>query len=757
MAELWTRGLRWLIYSLLGFLTLLPVMASTHQSETQTGTQSILAVQLQPVITTGLSSPVFVTSARDGSNRLFIVEQPGRIKVLQPGQTSPAVFLDIVMRVLSGGEQGLLGLALHPQFKFNGRFFVYYTRQTDGAITIAEYHTSATNPNVADTTEKPILSIPHPTFANHNGGMMAFGPDGFLYFGTGDGGSGNDPGNNAQNTTALLGKILRIDVDHPNGPSAYSSPATNPFVGVAGADEIFAYGMRNPWRWSFDRSTGQLYVGDVGQNNWEEVDIITNGGNFGWRVMEGNHCNPAFNGGTCTPIGIAPIAEYSHTSGRCSITGGYVYRGPIATLPTGSYVYADFCTGEIFLLDNGMQSLLMDTTLSISSFGEDEAGEIYVVNLGGSIHRLVNTTAPCSFSILPSSQLFRATGGTGSVAVTTPLNCVWTAVSNDSFIIISAGANGTGVGAVNYTVAPNPGAMRTGTLTVAGQTFTVTQAEKENLFDFDGEGKTDLAVWRPSAAAEWLITNSSDGSLKTQPLGAIGDSPVPGDYDGDWKTDVAVWRPSTGLWTILNSSNSTQTNVTWGVNGDVPVPADYDGDGKTDVAVWRPSTHNWHIRNSSDGSISTVNWGTNGDVVVPADYDGDGKTDIAAWRPSSGTWYIINSSNSSVTVTGWGTSGDVPVPGDYDGDGKADVAMWRPSNGTWYIINSSNSLVSVVGWGVSSDEPLTGDFDGDTRTDVAVWRPSTATWYIINSSSGLTRMQAFGNNGDVPAPSTLIR
>ena len=439
---------------------------------------AIAAVQLQSVVG-GLSSPVYLTNADDGSNRLFIVEQPGRIKVLQPEATVPTVFLDITARVLFGGEQGLLGLAFHPQFSANRRFFVNYTRQTDGATVIAEYHASASDPDIADTAETPLLTIAQP-FSNHNGGMIAFGPDGYLYIGMGDGGSGNDPGNRAQNIGDLLGKMLRIDVDHPDGAVPYSSPPTNPFFGLTpGRDEIYAVGLRNPWRFSFDRGTGQLFCGDVGQAAREEVDIITLGGNFGWRVFEGTLCtnnDPAL---CATLQSVAPIAEYDHSSGRCAITGGYVYRGPIGTLPTGAYVYADFCTGEIFVRSGGSSSLLLDTALNISSFGEDEAGEIYVVGLGGTVDRMVNPDTACAFGINPTSQFFEAAGGTGSVLVTTVSGCAWTASTNSGssdWIGISSGLSGNGNGTVNYFVLANDtGSTRTGTLAIAGMTFTITQ------------------------------------------------------------------------------------------------------------------------------------------------------------------------------------------------------------------------------------------------------------------------------------------
>jgi glucose/arabinose dehydrogenase len=443
--------------------------------------QAPAAVELEPVVA-GLSNPVFVTSAMDGTNRLFIVERGGLIKVLQPGSASPTVFLNITSRVLSeGGEQGLLGLAFHPQFSVNRRFFVNYTRQTDGATVIAEYRVSVSNPNLASTAEIPLLTIAQP-FPNHNGGMMAFGRDGYLYAGTGDGGSANDPGNRAQNINELLGKILRIDVDHPAGAANYSSPAGNPFFGATnGRDEIYAYGFRNPWRFSFDRGTGGLYVGDVGQGAREEIDIVTLGGNYGWRIFEGTQCT-GLGPTSCTAAGFTPpISEYGHDLGRCSITGGYVYRGARSTLPTGAYVYADFCTGEIFTLQNGAQNLLLDASRNISSFGEDEAGEIYVVGLGGTVERLRDSQAfpPCQYSISPVSQSFPASGGTGTVALTTGGDCNWIAASNVDWIDITSSTSGTGSAAIHYTVGANAGqSTRTGKIHVGGETLTITQASQ---------------------------------------------------------------------------------------------------------------------------------------------------------------------------------------------------------------------------------------------------------------------------------------
>jgi hypothetical protein len=388
-------------------------LAVVVRDEAAAAAQVPADITLETVLT-GLDSPVYVTNAGDLSQRLFFVEQPGRIKTLHEGSTSASVFLDITGRVLAGGERGLLGLAFHPQFETNRRFFVNYTRRPDGATVIAEYRASATNPDLAEPTEITLLTFAQP-FANHNGGMIEFGPDGFLYIGTGDGGSANDPGNRAQNVNEFLGKILRIDVDHSSGLTLYSSPADNPFFGpAAGRDEIFAFGLRNPWRFSFDRVTGQLYAGDVGQNAREEIDIITNGGNYGWRVFEGTRCTD-LDPGLCTSGAfIEPIAQYEHQGGRCSVTGGYVYRGSNGTLPFGAYAYADFCTGEIFLLRNGETSLLIDTPLSISSFGEDEGGEVYVVAIEGTVFRLKNPNAvpPGEVAISAASVRKRSTGVT---------------------------------------------------------------------------------------------------------------------------------------------------------------------------------------------------------------------------------------------------------------------------------------------------------------------------------------------------------
>jgi len=449
---------------------------------TAASTTASADVQLVPVIT-GLSNPVFVGHATDGSRRLFIVERDGIVRVAQRAAATATVFMDIRAKIVSGGEQGLLGLAFHPSFQRNGRFFVYYTRSGDGSLVVAEYRIS-TDPNAADPAEAILLTIPHPINTNHNGGMLAFGPDGYLYIGVGDGGSADDPPNNAQNIEVLLGKILRIDVDRPDlvARIPYSSPPDNPFVNRPGRDEIFAFGLRNPWRFSFDRATGRLWVGDVGQDDREEVDTpIVAGGNYGWRVYEGFACTNN-DRSLCTPQNyLSPVFDYTHAGGRCSITGGYVYRGALRSVPDGTYVYGDYCSGEIFSWDGRAQSVVLRTATNISSFGEDEDGEIYVVDLGGTISRIVSTApveTSCTASISPSRITVPRKGQSGTLTVTMSGGCRWDAIGQDSWISIAGSASGTGSGIVGYTIAPYDGhaRYRTGTVTVAGQTFGVIQS-----------------------------------------------------------------------------------------------------------------------------------------------------------------------------------------------------------------------------------------------------------------------------------------
>lgn len=343
-------------------------------------------IALMP-IATGLDAPVYV--AGDGTGRLFVVEKRGVIREVRDGVLRDPPFLDLRDRVGSdSSEQGLLSVAFHPHFAENGRLFVDYTNQ-DGDTVIAGFQADG---DVADPhSEVLLLTIDQP-YENHNGGQVQFGPDGYLYIGMGDGGSAGDPHGNGQNQATLLGKLLRIDVDHGH---PYAIPSDNPALGGDARPEIWALGVRNPWRFSFDRATGDLYLADVGQDSREEIDVqragASGGANYGWNVAEGGAC---YGDEHCAMSQfVAPVAEYGHDQG-CSVTGGYVYRGKAFPKLQGVYFFGDFCSGQIWSLrevapDMWQLRAILKTDLGISSFGQDDAGEVYVVDLGGGLYRLV--------------------------------------------------------------------------------------------------------------------------------------------------------------------------------------------------------------------------------------------------------------------------------------------------------------------------------------------------------------------------------
>jgi len=351
-------------------------------------------------IATGLTKPLYVTQSPTDTTRLFIVEQTGRIRIVRSGALLTTPFLDLTGSVTGGFEQGLLSMAFHPNYANNGQFFIDYT-DLAGNIQVVRYTVSA-DPEVANAgSAQTILSVSHPTNINHNGGLLRFGPDGYLYIGVGDGGGEGDPAGNSQNTGVLLGKILRIDV---NAGSPYVVPANNPFVGLPPArPEVWAYGLRNPWRFSFDRVTGDLYIGDVGQGDWEEVDVqragSTGGQNYGWNTTEGAHCyNPPTG---CSMAGfVLPVFEYFHDvndANGCSITGGSVYRGTRLAALVGQYFYGDYCKGWIrsFRYVNGAiqdqrdYTALLGTVTGLTSFGEDARGELYITSWYGDVYRIV--------------------------------------------------------------------------------------------------------------------------------------------------------------------------------------------------------------------------------------------------------------------------------------------------------------------------------------------------------------------------------
>jgi glucose/arabinose dehydrogenase len=336
-------------------------------------------------LASGLNQPEGLVNAGDGSGRLFIVEQAGLIRIFKDGVILPTPFLNLSQKVVCCGERGLLGLVFHPRYAENGYFYVDYTEEVSGKTytVIARYNVSPNDPDQADPgSEMRLLNIEQP-YQNHKGGQLQFGPDGYLYIGMGDGGSEGDPLGNGQSLNTLLGKILRIDVDYAE---PYAIPPDNPFANGGGLPEIWAYGLRNPWRFSFDRLTGDLYIGDVGQDAWEEIDYLPagspGGANFGWNFFEGNH--PYRGSPSADMQFIMPVAEYNHSLGN-AVIGGYIYRGNLLLDWYGVYIYADYGSGRVWALlhlpDGSWQNAqLFDTGKHLSSFGVDEDGEIYLVD-----------------------------------------------------------------------------------------------------------------------------------------------------------------------------------------------------------------------------------------------------------------------------------------------------------------------------------------------------------------------------------------
>ena len=426
---------------------------------------SVLCLYAQPNVAleafaTGLTEPVDIAHA--GDERLFVVERPGLIRIVEPdGDVLPAPFLDITADVVdNASERGLLGLAFHPDYADNGYFFVNYTGAA-GATHVSRFQVSAGNPNLADPTSEVVLFTVSQPFSNHNGGDLNFGPDGYLYIGLGDGGSFNDPGNNSQTTTTMLGKMLRIDVDNPSGGLDYGIPPDNPFLtpddGIL--DEIWATGLRNPWRFSFDRQTGDLWIGDVGQDQYEEVDFqpagSPGGENYGWKCREGAHDYLTAN---CDPdaVFVDPVWEYAHTGANgCSITGGYMYRGCQYPELYGYYLCADYCTGRFWgIRDDGAGNwetvdLANLSNFEFVSFGEDFNGELYVAAIGsGQVLRVVETTASMDIEVGATDESCEGAGnGTAAASwmegINEPVTIEWSTGSTDLFLAdLSAGNYG---------------------------------------------------------------------------------------------------------------------------------------------------------------------------------------------------------------------------------------------------------------------------------------------------------------------------
>ena len=621
-----------------------------------------------------IPSPTAMAFAPDG--RLFICQQDGRLRVIKQGSLLATPFLTVA--VDSQGERGLLGVAFDPDFAANNFVYIYYTTQAAPVHNRVSRFTSVGDVAVAGS-EVVLFELDNlSTATNHNGGAIHFGKDGKLYVAAGE----NANSANSQSLSTVLGKILRINSDG-------TIPTDNPFFTQATGKNraIWALGLRNPFTFNFQPGTGRLFINDVGEVTWEEVNEGVAGTNYGWPTCEGICV-------TSQPLLTNPIFTYSHAAtGGCAITGGTFYNPSASNFPAsyvGKYFFADLCGGFVRLMDPDSHNVSTFATglqqpVDLQA-GPDGALYYLQIGSGGQVWRV-------SFN-----------GGQGGPAPTT--------------------------GPVQASLLPQRVPASDGT-------------------DFDGDGKTDLTVFRRKGGV-WLVRRSSDGASRMQLWGAPGDIPVSGDYDGDGKSDFAVWRRSEGTWYVIQSSNGTTITRQWGAPGDLPVPGDYDGDGKSDFAVWRRTTGTWYVIQSSSGSMTSQQWGTPGDVPVPSDYDGDGRSDLAVWRESESAWYVIQSSSRFRFKRRWGLPGDIPIAGDFDGDKKSDFAVWRESDGVWYILQSSNGTSVTRQLGIPGDIPVPGDYDGDGKSDFAVWRESEGAWYVIQSSNDASTTLQFGATGDSP-------
>jgi glucose/arabinose dehydrogenase len=670
---------------------------------------------------TGYSAPLDVVAAPDATGSLHVVEQAGRVRIVRNGVALATPFLDLGGKTAGGGERGLLGLAFHPDYVRNGRVFVYYTRASDGALVIERYERSAGNPDTVDpASAKVLLVVPHPTYANHNGGKLAFGADGYLYIGTGDGGGSNDPNDNARRTINNLGKMLRIDVDGTTTAPWYTIPPTNPFAGstcdgTSGAcPEIWALGLRNPWRFSFDRLTGDLYIGDVGQGAREEVNLepvgTPGGRNYGWRTLEGSICTPAFGSPCPPPPGYAaPIVEYDHSVGS-SITGGFRYRGERIPALAGAYLYGDFVSQRLWAATtNGLgawtgQQQLLVAPSGIAGFGEDAQGELYFAGLGsGTLYRIEAADAD----------------GDG-------LPDWWETAYFGNATSASAGTDSDGDGATNLEE------LRAGTDPRLAASRPIRHVRPR---DFDASGAADL-LWRNAATGEtamWLmngITPTSSAKLAAGPTWRVTHA---GDLNADGRQDL-IWRnDSTGetaAWLMNATGMAASATLLGDAAWKVTHVGDFDGDGRNDL-LWRNdatgATSLWLMNGLARGPGATLLVNPAWRVTHVADFSGDGKADLL-WRNDAtgetAIWLMNGTAYASGSVILANADWRAELAGDLDGDGRADLVWRNASTGEvalWLLNGASFSAGAIVLANAAWQPTHLVDLDGDGRADI-LWR-----------------------------------
>jgi glucose/arabinose dehydrogenase len=581
---------------------------------------AVQGVSLQQVASTS-DTVTGITNA--GDSRLFLTLRSGRIVILDNGSLRSQPFLDIRNLTTTDGERGLLSTAFHPRYATNGFFFVDYTN-LQGNTVIARYQVSASDPNRADPASARILLTIAQPFSNHNGGQLQLGPDGYLYIGLGDGGSANDPECRAQKADNLLGKMLRIDVDQSVAtPPYYGIPGSNPFRGSGDPlDKVWATGLRNPWRFSFDRQTGDLWIGDVGQDRREEIDFqpvsSTGGENYGWKVMEGTLCNssdacpastPACGSTAYTP----PVLEYDHNP-HCSVIGGYVYRGGGASQLQGSYVFGDLCSGVIWAAAHSGNSFTVRTVpgqvAQLTAFGEDSQGELYAANVSGQLYRFLGT---------PAGNARETVGLYNPQA--------------SQFQLKSANTAGAGVKVLNF-------GPRRGWLPIAG--------------DWNGDGKTTVGLYDPKTGT-FRLKNSFFGGNADVILRVNSPSsralPIAGDWDGDGKDTVGLYDPATRTFRLKNSLAGPGFDVTFafGPSGSdlIPVAGDWNGDGTDGVGVYDPSSSTFYLTSSFQDTAPgfQIPFGPagRGSLPVIGDWNGDGRDDLGLYEPATATFRLRDS------------------------------------------------------------------------------------------------------------------
>lgn len=746
------------------------------------------------LVASGLSRPVDIVAAGDGNARLFVVEQTGQIRILEGRTLLPAPFLDLTTLISTGNERGLLGLAFHPAYAVNRAFYVFYTA-LDGALTVARYLRDPLDPRLADPgSGAVVLSVPHGSFANHNGGKLAFGPDGHLYISTGDGGGRGDPGQNAQNLANLLGKLLRIAVD---GGAGYAIPPDNPHAGNAKCPgtglpcpEIWAYGLRNPWRFSFDRTSGDIFIGDVGQNAWEEIDYLragsAGGANFGWRVFEGSHCfDPPI--GCTLPDMVPPVIEYPHdATGGFAVTGGFRYRGLRNTSLRGHYLYADFASRRVWTVVPSVgvpwSPRVMiepaDAFGGIAALGEDQAGELYMATVStGNIWTFEAPLEPSPLQLhfprtvpgvasAPSTVLLRNRSGR-AFAVTAA------SVSGDFFIDANA-CSGLAAGAsceIAVSFAPSVAGPRTGELLLrtnypGNPSFRVPLSGNRSPApnaDVDGNGRDDI-LWRSASGTNlaWLLggAGSISGAVRLPArVGAPWQLADTGDFDGDGIADL-LWRHgATGqnqIWFLRPGgvrrvlATTTLANPSWQIAG----AGDVDGDGRADI-LWRHQVSGenrvWLMSAETVSETLVLDplpppW----QIAAVGDLDNDGRCDLV-WRNAT------SGGNLVWLLDGTGRIGGGPLPGlagtdwtavggDVDGDGRMDLA-WRNAtsgaNRIWLMDGATVTSVTIMprlarAWTLSG----AGNYNGDGSADLLWTHADTGKnllWLMNGAAIDATR------------------